>query len=215
MVTITIPIDRLRRALDGTIPFASADDTLPLLNTIQVKFEGDRVQFSATDRYALGTYRLHRGERTPDGDEFAAPDDAEHASGTVKLSDAKEMLRIAKRYKRQEALREVTLTIREGDMGGVSFDFPDGPTYNTLGISGDYPPVDRLFPAGEHLATSDQSEVVFNPEFAAKVNKAALAINTDRMGGVLLRLNTDAVKPAVFRLNGDDHWRCLLMPMRG
>lgn len=218
MVTITTTADRLRRALEGTIPFASADDTLPMLNTVHVKAEGDRVQFAATDRYALGTYRLHRGERAElEGeDEFTGPDDIEEgAQAAMVLADAKEVLRTAKRYKKREALFEVSIAIPAEPERGVAFTFPDGSTLNARCADGEYPPVERLFPAGERLAESDQSEVIFNATFAAKVNKAAHAITGDRHVGVHLRLNTDSVKPAVFQTGEDMRWRCLLMPMRG
>lgn len=218
MVTITTTVDRLRRALEGTIPFASADDTLPLLNTVHVKAEGDRVQFAATDRYALGTYRLHRGERAElEGeDEFTGPDEIEDGSeAAIALADAKEVLRTAKRYKKQEALREVSIAIHSDAEQGIAFTFPDGSTLNARCAEGEYPPVTRLFPGGEHLATSDQSEVIFNATFAAKVHKAAHAVTGDRHAGVHLRLNTDGVKPAVFQTSEDTRWRCLLMPMRG
>lgn len=218
MVTITTTVDRLRRALEGTVPFASADDTLPLLNTVHIKVEGDRVQFAATDRYTLGTYRLHRGERAElEGeDEFTGPDEIEeNAQSAVILADAKEVLRTAKRYKKREASCEVSITLPAEAQHGITFTFPDGSTLNTRCAGAEYPPVERLFPTGEHLAESNQSEVIFNATFAAKVNKAAHAITGNRHAGVHLRLNTDSVKPAVFQTSEDMHWRCLLMPMRG
>lgn len=212
--TITTSIDRLRRALDGTIPFASSDTTLPLLNAVHVKVEGERLQVAATDRYAAATYRLHRGARAEDGDEFVA-DDGAAAEVAIAVQDAKALLRTAKTYKRRAAHQEVMITIDEERPGGASFDFLDGPTVAVTGVEGDYPPIARLFPAGERLAESTQSEVIFNATFAAKVHKAAHALTANRHTGVHLRLNTDGVKPAVFDVEEDEHWRGLLMPMRG
>lgn len=212
--TITTSIDRLRRALEGTIPFTSSDTTTPILNAVHLKVSDERFQAAATDRYAAATYRLHRGARAEDGDEFVA-DDGAAAEVAIAVQDAKALLRTAKTYKRRAAHLEVVIAIDEARPAGATFDFLDGPTVAVTGVEGEYPPIARLFPTGEHLAESTQSEVIFDATFAAKVHKAAHALTANGHTGVHLRLNTDGVKPVVFDVKEDERWRGLLMPVRG
>ncbi|UQN31793.1 hypothetical protein [Brachybacterium kimchii] len=210
MPTITTAIDRLRKALDATIPFASSDDTTPVLNGVHIQVQNERLQFSSSDRYAVGTYRLHRGEAAESEDEFTADDAANELKATIPLKTAKEVLRTAKSFKRGDALEDMRIEIEEH---AAVFTFPDGTSHRASTIDSEFPPLDRLFPSKETLENSTESSVIFNPGFAAKVNKTAAAIS-ERNEGVQLRI-TSALKPAVYRLQNDEHWSALLMPMRG
>lgn len=212
MATITTTVDRLRRALDVTTPFASTDKTAPVLGNVQITTAGDRFEAASTDRYTASTYRLHKGEKAAGQDqepEFSADEDAEIL---VPLATAKEILRAAKQHKGLAAHQEVTITT---SADGAAVTFPGGDTYRVPPQeAAEYPKIARLFPKGTELATSEQGQILVSPAKLAAVAKAAQTL-AERADGMRLRLHPRAGAPAVLSLPADDHWRAILMPMRG
>lgn len=55
---ITMPASELKRMLSNALLFASKDDTLPMMTSVRVRWDGEELIFTATDRYRISFERV-------------------------------------------------------------------------------------------------------------------------------------------------------------
>lgn len=106
----------------------SRDDTLPILTSVRVEIEGERVTLLATDRYRLAVRQFMWNPRTPD---FAAN----------ALVRGKTLSEVAK-----SMTGNIEISLAESNGKEMLAFSSDGRVSTTLLIEGEYPKVRSLFP---------------------------------------------------------------------
>lgn len=144
-----LPAAELRASLRRASVAASADDTLPLLQSVQVNMLDGGIELLATDRYRLAN---------------------DYVSGTGKGEASFLLSRPAiKAIDRFITGESVSIGIRERHVSIVT----ETTTYTSLAVDGDYPKIRSLFPAEVTGAFEVDRAVLIE---AAKV---ALTMNTE------------------------------------
>jgi DNA polymerase-3 subunit beta len=148
----------LTQALAQVVIAASRDDTLPLLTTVRMEFEGDKITLLATDRYRLVVRELTWHPAAPDISAVALVR-ARTLTGFVKSLKGSAQINIA--------LATGTHVDRIGFEAG-------GRRKTSLLVDGDYPAVRRLFPDETPIhavvATRELSDAVKSVALCAERN---------------------------------------------
>lgn len=145
-VVITVPLADAIEAFTAVLPHASKDDVTPVLTCVQLSVQDDgKIAFVATDRYTVGRFRTE-GEGEPETKILLPREAAEWvAKITVKslryAADAPYRVTVTEHDK-----DEITVAISSPTTSRIerSQSFKHPGTLN-------FPPVDRLFPAGDFL----------------------------------------------------------------
>ncbi|MBV7432371.1 DNA polymerase III subunit beta [Dermabacteraceae bacterium P13101] len=127
----TVASDVLAEAIHQVSVAASKDETIPLLTSVQIEIEGDKMTLIATDRYRLAVRELTWQPKDP------------NVSMTA-LVRGRTLSEVARSV---ATGGEVTVAL-SGEEGGhrlIGFEAGGRRTTSTL-IDGDYPKVRRLFP---------------------------------------------------------------------
>ena len=130
--TGTVDAHDLARAVAQVVIAASRDETLPLLTSVQMQVEGERLTLMATDRYRLAVREM-----------TWAPQDT--GLTTHALLKARTLSDVAKSL---TSTGDVTVALTEAgasSSGLIGFE-AGGRRTTSLLTDGDYPPVLRLFP---------------------------------------------------------------------
>ena len=122
-VSRTVPANELRSALRRVSVAASADPSLPILNTVRVEFSGGGLEFQATDRYRLAQDYVD-GEGEGEG------------SFQLRLKTAKAIDRFL-----------VGDSVVVGLAGAWASIVAENVTFLTMAMDGDYPKLKPLFPS--------------------------------------------------------------------
>ncbi len=125
---------------------ASRDETLPLLTSVQMQVEGDRLTLMATDRYRLAVREM-------------TWDSGDKGLETTALLKARTLSDVAKSL---TSTGEVTVALSDSAAGSNLIGFEAGGRRTTsLLTDGDYPPVLRLFPESTTIhATVGREELM-------------------------------------------------------
>jgi DNA polymerase III sliding clamp (beta) subunit (PCNA family) len=173
--------------LEGVSTHASKDNSLAVLNTVQLESEGGALIARATDRYRLieGTLQALDGRLDV---------------SLVSLDDIKRIITLCKAHKANRVqLSRIGNTLTVSSLG-------DAITFNL--VEGKYPPVLQLLTDSESDPVAVDS-MAFNPALVADYAKIA-----GKGEGIKLYFNGE-VKPMRVRITGGKvTWRALLMPMR-
>lgn len=180
----TVQSDALERLLTGASTNAHRDESLPVLNAIQLRAGEGKIIAAATDRYRIieGTI-AGEGELDP---------------VIIRLADVKRIISLIKGDKRRFAL---PVTINAS--GGLVSVAVAGDSLTLNAWDGTFPPYEHLFPAGDPLPLG---EIQFNPALFADYAKVA-----GKGAAVGVRFYGEN-KPMTIELG--EGWRALLMPMR-
>lgn len=147
-----------RKAVAQVFPAASNEDVTPTLNGIFFEIKENTLTLTATDRYRIATRGI----------------DFENMSGNAEMSavvPAKVAHEAAKQLLHAEKVQLVIQTDGEKQMVGF---IGDGKAITTNLLSGNYPPVSRLFPTELSHYT-----VVNTAELRAAVDRVALVVEND------------------------------------
>lgn len=180
----TVQSDALERLLTGASTNAHRDESLPVLNAVQLRAGEGKIIAAATDRYRIieGTI-AGEGELDP---------------VIIRLSDVKRVISLIKGDKRRFAL---PVTINAS--GGLVSVAVGGDSLTLNAWDGTFPPYEHLFPTGDPLPLG---EIQFNPALFADYAKVA-----GKGAAVGVRFFGEN-KPMAIELG--EGWRALLMPMR-
>jgi hypothetical protein len=97
-MTVTIPTTDLCGILADTVPFASPDTEVPVLNAIRIEWDGNALHAMATDRYRIAWSTWDPDDEPDDdqqGDLFAdwgTDDTGEQWHAYIALDDAKDII---------------------------------------------------------------------------------------------------------------------------
>jgi len=223
--TVTYRFEELVGAVNAVLPHASKDDVTPVITGIRFDAEG---ALAATDRYTVGAYKPEHV--LVDADDAATFDGFTlDRAGCVWLSKLRvAMLSGGKflapyyviRLQVEDGL--VTASVHPGGFDsadGGKFTTPLSPAEQTASfstISGNYPPVVRLFPDAEKLASREAMNmpVSLKTEFLVRIDKATKALG-ERGNGVarFQFMSTDNPnKPGPAYVTVGDRFRALIQP---
>ena len=181
-----------QHALKAVIPHASADKTLPLLNSVNIDPRGGKVR--ATDRYTLGESTFKPDENT----------DLPEGTVTISLADAKTLAKVP-------GTPVISYGFSNVHLPTVTFDYRStgGPSYTFAAVGGEYPNLDRLF---SDVADAEPTEAVaLNLTYLARFDAKHLKRNRHDNGpGRLTFYGSN--KPVLIRF--EDHFRGLIVPVR-
>ena len=145
--TGTVDAHDLAQAVAQVVIAASRDETLPLLTSVQMQVEGERLTLMATDRYRLAVREM-----------TWSPQDA--GLTTHALLKARTLSDVAKSL---TSTGDVTVALTEAgasSSGLIGFE-AGGRRTTSLLTDGDYPPVLRLFPQSTAIhATVGREELI-------------------------------------------------------
>jgi len=222
--TVTYRFEELVNAVNAVLPHASKDDVTPVITGIRFDAEG---ALAATDRYTVGAYKpehvLVEADDAATFDGFTLD-----RAGCVWLSKLRVAMLSDKYLASFSVIRArvedgtVTLSVH-----GTGFD-PNGThtfgepstvpemTASFSTISGNYPPVVRLFPDAEKLASREAMNVPvsLNTAFLIRIDKAVKAVG-ERGNGVarFQFMSTDNPnKPGPVFVTVGDRFRALIQP---
>ena len=153
--TGTVDAHDLARAVAQVVIAASRDETLPLLTSVQMQVEGERLTLMATDRYRLAVREM-----------TWAPQDT--GLTTHALLKARTLSDVAKSL---TSTGDITVALTEAgasSSGLIGFE-AGGRRTTSLLTDGDYPPVLRLFPE-----TTTIHATVGREELMAAVRRVSL-----------------------------------------
>lgn len=182
--SLTVDSKQLEELLTGVSTHAGKDETLPVLNAVQLRASGGKVYAVATDRY-----RLIEGQREGEGDLDPV---------LIRLGDVKRIIALAKGEK-----RKFSLPVSIGAAGDLVSVAIGGDSLTIRAWDGTFPPYEHLFPTGAPVALSG---IQFNPIFFADYAKIA-----GKGAAVGVQFYGEG-KPIGIELG--EGWRALLMPMR-
>lgn len=126
--TGVVSASTFQHAVSQVAVAASRDDTLPILTSVRIEIEGDKVTLLATDRYRLAVRQFTWNPRTPD---FAAN----------ALLRGKTLTEVAKSMS-----GDVEISLAESNGKEMLAFSSEGRVVTSLLIEGDYPKVRSLFP---------------------------------------------------------------------
>ena len=222
--TVTYRFEELVNAVNAVLPHVSKDDVTPMITGIRFDAEG---ALAATDRYTVGSYKpehvLVEADDAATFDGFTLD-----RAGCVWLSKLRVAMLSDKYFASFSVVRArvedgtVTLSVH-----GIGFD-PNGThtfgepstvpemTASFSTISGNYPPVVRLFPDAEKLASREATNVPvsLNTAFLIRIDKAVKAVG-ERGNGVarFQFMSTDNPnKPGPVFVTVGDRFRALIQP---
>jgi DNA polymerase III sliding clamp (beta) subunit (PCNA family) len=160
--TITITARQFAGLVDAVIPFASADDDLPVLNTVRIESRGKYLLAMTTDRFRIGVKRL------------AAPDDGgwPEFAATVPLRAVRSIKQVFRPGRGMDT--DLTLAITEDDVLTVE---PAGALVDMLSARASYSLERAEYPKFASLITkalaaeSAAGEFGVNPKFLADFSK--------------------------------------------
>ena len=151
----TVDAHDLAQAVAQVVIAASRDETLPLLTSVQMQVEGERLTLMATDRYRLAVREM-----------TWSPQDA--GLTTHALLKARTLSDVAKSL---TSTGDVTVALTEAgasSSGLIGFE-AGGRRTTSLLTDGDYPPVRRLFPESTSIHAT-----VGTDELMAAVRRVSL-----------------------------------------
>ena len=159
----TIQASTLASALRNVAPFASTDDTLPILTGVQVTVSGREVTLLTTDRYTLARQVL-----TLDADDVTG-------CGSIVLPKATIKALSAATKARNWELTSITA----GDDDTITVICHDGATSTTKALSGDFPRCGKMLddfqPAPDVREVSSLPSIAFNAGILARFAKVGRA----------------------------------------
>lgn len=126
--TGVVSASRFQHAVSQVSIATSKDDTLPILTSVRVEIDGDRVTLLATDRYRLAMRELTWNPRVPD---FSAN----------ALVRGKTLTDVAK-----SMTGDIEISLAESNGKEMLAFTADGRSTTSLLVEGDYPKVRSLFP---------------------------------------------------------------------
>ena len=179
--TGTVDAHDLARAVAQVVIAASRDETLPLLTSVQMQVEGERLTLMATDRYRLAVREM-----------TWAPQDT--GLTTHALLKARTLSDVAKSL---TSTGDITVALTEAgasSSGLIGFE-AGGRRTTSLLTDGDYPPVLRLFPE-----TTTIHATVGREELMAAVRRVSLV--ADRSTPIHMSFTEDGL--ALDAGTGDD-----------
>ena len=222
--TVTYRFEELVNAVNAVLPHASKDEVTPVITGIRFDAEG---ALAATDRYTVGAYKpehvLVEADDAATFDGFTLD-----RAGCVWLSKLRVAMLSDKYLASFSVIRArvedgtVTLSVH-----GTGFD-PNGThtfgepstvpemTASFSTISGNYPPVVRLFPDAEKLASREAMNVPVSLKtaFLIRIDKAVKAVG-ERDNGVarFQFMSTDNPnKPGPVFVTVGESFRALIQP---
>lgn len=92
-MTTTIPTAELVGTINDAIPFASDDKALPVLNAVQIEWDGEVLHARATDRYRAGWSRWDSNNEPGDLDHWG---EGEPFKALISVDDAKQIVSLFK-----------------------------------------------------------------------------------------------------------------------
>lgn len=141
--SVTLTYAEFVSLTDPVTPFASRDETLPLLTGVRITASGGYVIARATDRYRAAFQRVR--VTRPDGESL--PDGFDALVSARAIAAIKRTFKPARRFVVDLTLTVTsdTLTVEaSGTLGG----FGSGGTLRFDLIQGNYPPIENLIPWG-------------------------------------------------------------------
>ena len=154
------------KAIGQVAVAASKDPTVPMLTAVRIVIEGSAVKVLSTDRY-----RLAKGQAS------WTPDDAD---ATFDVLIESKVLHDAAKFVQGSGVVSLTVSNDGGTIGFAA----GGREVTTLSIAGDYPAVERLFPAETPITAlvnrAELLEAVKRVSLVAEKNApVSLAFNAD------------------------------------
>ena len=222
--TVTYRFEELVNAVNAVLPHASKDDVTPVITGIRFDAEG---ALAATDRYTVGAYKpehvLVEADDAATFDGFTLD-----RAGCVWLSKMRVAMLSDKHLASFSVIRArvedgaVTLSVH-----GTGFD-PNGThtfgepstvpeqTASFSTISGNYPPVVRLFPDAEKIASREAMNVPVSLKtaFLIRIDKAVKAVG-ERDNGVArfqFMFTDNPNKPGPVFVTVGERFRALIQP---
>lgn len=168
-------------ATKSVAPFASTDETLPALCGVHVRFDGEEVTLTATDRYTLAIRHIKAEAETKQGNgEIILPNSTVTAITRTKLPRL-----------------DSTFTVTVDDDDKYAIRYPDFSTVNyPAGLEGGAFPTSAHKMLDNFKAASEDSapgQLGFNVTFLARFAKAAAKNEM-----VKLTVGEEATKPVKF-----------------
>ena len=222
--TVTYRFEELVNAVNAVLPHASKDDMTPVITGIRFDADG---ALAATDRYTVGAYKPEHV--LVDADDAATFDGFTlDRAGCVWLSKLRVAMLSDKYLASLSVIRArvedgtVTLSVHSAGFdpnGTHTFGEPSTVPEMTASfstISGNYPPVVRLFPDAEKIASREAMNmpVSLNTAFLIRIDKAVKAVG-DKYSGVarFQFMSTDNPnKPGPVFVTVGDRFRALVQP---
>lgn len=189
----TVKASALGAALLNVLPHASTDKTVPVLNGLRLRVEGDTLTIDATDRYTLAEQTLALAGESVDG------------AAIVPTSFVKEIVKACKPV--GYARPDVTVSV-DGDR--ITVEHVSGSLASVL-LPGSFPNAENLWPKDDVLVAVEV--VGFSPANVAKF----LKLHSDSMS---LLKNAAAVfsfrgsRPATVAVGALPDFRALVMPVK-
>ncbi|MDR0482158.1 MAG: DNA polymerase III subunit beta [Cellulomonadaceae bacterium] len=134
-----IDAEEFGKAVAQVATAASTDETVPLLTGIRMEIEGEKITLMSTDRYRLALRELTWNPEDP-------------SISAVALVKSKTLVDVAKTLGGQEGTIEMGLSTGSG-LELIGFSSGGRQTTSQL-LSGDYPPVRKLFPESSPIHAS-------------------------------------------------------------
>lgn len=192
--TGTIDAQALAHAVGQVARASAKDDTLPLLTTIHMGFDGDVVTLMATDRYRLAVRTLEW-----------SPASQVEVSALIKAKTLSDMT------KSLTGAGEISLSLatEPGSAKLVGMEVA-GRHMTSLLTDGDYPPVAKLFPDTSNIrAVCDREELIAALRRVALVTQRSAPVRlTFNAGGLQLEAgqgeDAQASEHLTCHLQGDD-----------
>ena len=157
-ITGEVPAAAFREAVEQVSKAASTDDVTPVITSVQLSVSDNNLKMTATDRYRVAIRGID-WESHSDRSELSVLVPHGFLSGVAKQLSHAETIKIALQG--------------EGDRELIGF-VADGKTVTSQLITGNYPPVERLFPD-----SVDHYAVVNTQDLIDAVDRVAIVADSD------------------------------------
>lgn len=192
---VTVSAGKLKRIVGAVAPYASTDDTTPILRCVRLVVHGHWLVAYATDRHTLGACRAELDPADIDGpfDVLLGPD-------TVKAVTAPAWNRGAPKMPVDIVINDYTVTLKD-DLSMVTHARPDGT----------FPNVWNLFVPRADNPAAVRRDVAFNPDLLARYAKVQEQTALDAKNEIL-RVNVDGKTGALVTVSIGTDFVGMIMP---